>query len=165
MNKEKDLALAIGSVLMGYFLQYCIDVMLAETFSVSLIHFISGPVGTFLIYWSQHRRVAVIKDHLKNEDFYDIPSKQHRVSQVAKPPGSKLMALIRLCYSAKSVDKIFDPIYADFCEEYFAVLAAGKKWHTRWIRVRYYKDFVKAIGLFGVVRLARTVFEYWEKIA
>ena len=30
---------------------------------------------------------------------------------------------------------------------------------------RYYKDFVKAVSLFGVVRLAKTVFEYWEKIA
>lgn len=75
------------------------------------------------------------------------------------------MALVRLCYSAKSIEKIFEPIYADFCEEHFAALAAGEKWHARWIRVRYYKDFGKAVSLFGVVRLAKTVFEYWEKIA
>ena len=80
-------------------------------------------------------------------------------------PGAMLMAFIHFCYSAKTIERIFDPIYADFCEEYFAALAAGEKWHARWIRVRYYKDFVQAVGFFGIVRLAKTVFEYWEKIA
>ena len=92
-------------------------------------------------------------------------SKRSSNALITKTPGTKLMDWVRLCYSAKSVDKIFEPIYADFCEEYFAALASGHTWHARWIRVRYYKDFVKAVGLFGVVRLAKTVFEYWEKIA
>lgn len=64
-----------------------------------------------------------------------------------------------------TIERVFDPIYADFCEEYFAALDAGEKWHAHWIRVRFYKDFVKVVGLFGVVRLAKTVFAYWEKIA
>ena len=90
---------------------------------------------------------------------------RRRTSNVSKMPGTRLMALIRFCYSAKTIERIFDPIYADFYEEYFAALAAGKKWHAPWIRVRYYKDFVKAVGLFGIVRLAKTMFEYWEKTA
>ncbi len=91
--------------------------------------------------------------------------KQRRGSQIGGPPGTKSMRLARFCYSAKTIERVFDPIYADFCEEYFAALAAGERWKARWIRFRYYKDFAKAIGLFGVVRLAKTVFEYWEKIA
>ncbi len=75
------------------------------------------------------------------------------------------MGLVRLCYSAKTVEHIFDPIYADFYEEYSAALVAGEKWHARWIRVRYYMAFVQTVGLFGVVRLAKTAFEYWGKVA
>ncbi len=60
---------------------------------------------------------------------------------------------------------IQDSGYGILDEEYFAALAAGRKGHARWIRVRYYKDFVKAVSLFGVVRVAKTMFEYWEKIA
>ena len=85
--------------------------------------------------------------------------------EITKASGTKLMALARFCYSTKTVGRIFEPIYADFCEEYYAALAADEKWKVRWIRLRFYKDFAKAIGLFGVVRLAKTVFEYWEKIA
>lgn len=85
--------------------------------------------------------------------------------QITKLPGTKLRRFIRFFYSTRSVEKIFDPIYADFCEEYFAALAAGETWHARWIRVRYYKDFVKAVNLFGIVRLAKMVFAYWVKIA
>lgn len=85
--------------------------------------------------------------------------------RITGAPSNKLIKLVLFVYSAKTIERIFDPIYADFCEEYFAALAAGEKWHARWICIRYYKDFVKAIGLFGVVRLAKTVFEYWEKIA
>ena len=96
---------------------------------------------------------------------FSSESEQPRKPQIAKPPGSKLMEFVRFLYAAKSIERIFDPIYADFCDEYFTALAAGEKWHARWIRVRYYKDFVKAVGLFGFVRLAKTVFEYWEKIA
>ena len=88
-----------------------------------------------------------------------------RLVKIKSAPGARLLPFVRLCYSAKSIEKIFEPIYADFCEEYFAALAAGEKWHARWIRVRYYKDFAKAVSMFGVVRLAKTVFEYWEKIA
>ena len=88
-----------------------------------------------------------------------------RLVKIKSAPGARLLPFVRFCYSAKNVQRIFEPIYADFCEEYFAALSAGKKWHAHWIRVRYYKDFVKAVGLFGVVRLAKTVFEYWEKIA
>jgi len=88
-----------------------------------------------------------------------------RLVKIKNAPGTKLRPLVRLAYSAKSIEKVFDPIYADFCEEYFAALAAGRKGHAHWIQVRYYKDFVKAVSLFGVVRLAKTVFEYWEKIA
>ncbi len=88
-----------------------------------------------------------------------------RLVKIKSAPGARLLPLVRLCYSAKSIEKIFEPIYADFCEEYFAALDAGEKWHAGWIRVRYYKNFVQAVSLFGVVRLAKTVFEYWEKIA
>ena len=86
-------------------------------------------------------------------------------SKLTKPPGTKLMKMARFCYSAKTIEEVFEPTYADFYEEYFAALAAGHKWKARWIRVRYYKDFAQAVAMFGVVRLAKTVFEYWEKIA
>ena len=88
-----------------------------------------------------------------------------RLVKIKRAPGARLLPFVRFFYSAKSVEQAFEPIYADFCEEYFAALAAGRKGHARWIRLRYYKDFVTAVGLFGVVRLAKTVFEYWEKIA
>ena len=86
-------------------------------------------------------------------------------THITKMPGTKPMRIVRFCYSAKTVEFIFDPIYADFCEEYFAALAAGEKWRARWIRVRYYKDFARATGWFGVGKLVKTVFEYLGKIA
>ncbi len=85
--------------------------------------------------------------------------------RISKTPGSRLTKTARFFYSPKTVKRVFEPIYADFMEEYTVALAAGHRWHARWVCVRYYWSFAKAMGLFGLVNLAKTIFVYWKKIA
>ena len=131
-----------------------------------------GPIATAILIllvtsWgsNNYRLIMARREIYELKKVLDHDRITRQESRITSAPGTKLIAFIRLIYSAKTVERIFDPIYADFCEEYFAALDAGEKWHARWIQVRYYKDFVKAVSLFGVVRLAKTVFEHWEEIA
>lgn len=85
--------------------------------------------------------------------------------KLVRSPGTRIMRLIRFFYGKKSISRIFDPIHADFIEEYFEALEAGEKSKSRWIRVRYYWAFLSASGLLSFVGVAKKVVKFWQQVA
>lgn len=68
-------------------------------------------------------------------------------------PGTVLMGALRLLSKPKHFDRVFNPIYSDFYEEYAEAVAAGEVWRSRWTTVRFYYDLAKALMFFRLVRL------------
>lgn len=80
------------------------------------------------------------------------------------PAGAKCMQWIRFFWSAKSVDRVFSQVYADFWCEYVDEKQAGHAWHARWIRLRFYWTTMKTMGVFSVARVLRSAWDYvWAK--
>ena len=65
----------------------------------------------------------------------------------AATPGSMWLSLVDFLYSAKTVEKVFKPIVADWRKEYFEALKAKRMLKARWISFRYYWALLKAMGL------------------
>ncbi len=53
--------------------------------------------------------------------------------------------IIRFLYSSKTRKEIFEPIIADWQEEYFEALFKKEIWKARWINVRYIYAFLGAM--------------------
>lgn len=95
----------------------------------------------------------------------EMGDRQKQTKSLKTAPGIRVMRLIRFVYSKKSISRIFEPIHADFIEEYLEALNAGEKWKSRWIRVRYYWAFLSASGLLSVVSIAKKVVKFWQQVA
>lgn len=92
------------------------------------------------------------------------PLFQRRGDAVAPPPGDRTMRLVRLIYSAKSVERIFEPIYTDFWYEYVDASERVQRLRRFFAVARYYLALARAASLFSVVRLAKSATEYWQTI-
>jgi len=66
---------------------------------------------------------------------------------VHRPPGSRLLNIVEFLYSPSAREKVFEPLIADWRLEYFEALAVKKPLKAKWISVRYYWAFCKAMGL------------------
>ncbi|MEM1056773.1 MAG: hypothetical protein AAGI52_14720 [Bacteroidota bacterium] len=64
------------------------------------------------------------------------------------------MSALRLISKRKHYERVFEPLYSDFTEEYNDALFAGETWHARIIRARFYWDVVKTFAFFGLVKAA-----------
>ena len=64
-----------------------------------------------------------------------------------RPPGASLLRLSEFIYSRKKYETVLRPTIVDMREEYFEALAAGRKWKSRWVRVRGIWSFGAAVGL------------------
>lgn len=80
-----------------------------------------------------------------------------RSGRLARPPGARLEQLVDFVCSRKTRDRVFLPIITDFRSEHFDALADGRVWKARWVRVRGYLGFWRAVGLHGAVKLALDV--------
>ena len=87
-----------------------------------------------------------------------------RRNSVQRPPGLRVMGLIRLVCSTKSVERIFEPIYSDFWYEYSEALERGEQARRFFIVLRYYLALARAASLFSVVRLFQSAVEYWKTV-
>ncbi len=56
--------------------------------------------------------------------------------------SSKFLSLINFLYSTKTKKEVFEPIVADWQEEYFEALFKKEIWKARWINVRYTYAFL-----------------------
>ena len=99
----------------------------------------------------------------KFRSFFDI--RDNTEIDLAKPPGSNLMQLVRFFYSAQSVEKVFEPLYADFWEEYIEAYTSGYKRKAKWICCRYLWAAFKTAGLFSIVSIGKQLFSFWKEIA
>ena len=72
------------------------------------------------------------------------------------PPGTKMMAWVRLLFSEKTRELVFEPIVADYQYEIFEALKAGcPKSEIRRIQARHWFGFVHAV----VRQIARSIGE------
>lgn len=62
-----------------------------------------------------------------------------------KPRHYKLFKISEFLYSTKTQREIFEPVIADWQEEYFEALSKEEVWKARWINVRYTYAFLGAM--------------------
>lgn len=72
----------------------------------------------------------------------------------ARPPGGRLMGIIRTVYPTKRFERVFDPLYADFCADYFEACKGESVLRQRVLVLRFYYDLVKTAGVLSAARLA-----------
>ncbi len=70
-------------------------------------------------------------------------------------PGSLLLRIVKFFFAPATVEFVFNPLVADWRDEYCAALNDKRPWKARWIGVRYRFSFLMAMGLsraFSIVR-------------
>ncbi|HEY0047983.1 MAG TPA: hypothetical protein VGB68_01765 [Pyrinomonadaceae bacterium] len=72
----------------------------------------------------------------------NLPAVKKTVSSLF---SSKLLKITGFLYSPKTQREIFEPIAADWQEEYFEALSKKEVWKARWINVRYTYAFLGAM--------------------
>lgn len=77
--------------------------------------------------------------------------------RVEKPPGTLMLKVTDFFFSKKTVLLTFQPLIADWQEEYFEALS-GKRYHkARWVSLRYYWAFAKACFLSKLAEFLRNI--------
>ncbi len=67
-------------------------------------------------------------------------------------PGAGLHALAARVCDTTTMERLIDPIVADLQLEYAEACRCGRRWHSRWIRMRWFFAFVAAIAMHGVAQ-------------
>ncbi|MGI8883273.1 MAG: hypothetical protein ACR2IA_03405 [Pyrinomonadaceae bacterium] len=65
--------------------------------------------------------------------------------KIKKPHTSTLLKTVKFLFSFKTQKEVFEPIVADWQEEYFEALFKKEIWKSRWINVRYTYAFIIAM--------------------
>lgn len=73
---------------------------------------------------------------------------------VRQAPGSALLALARLMFGPRKVERVFRPILVDAREDQFAALRDGRIWEARMALVRGWWNIATAAGLLSWLSLA-----------
>src|SRR6185503_5559849 len=61
-------------------------------------------------------------------------------------PGSRLRSLARRMCSQSTMDRLIDPVIADLQCEYAQAIRDHRRWRRRWILLRGYLAFWKAVA-------------------
>lgn len=85
------------------------------------------------------------------EKVLNIWESQH----VSSPPGTRLLKVADFFFSPDTVKLTFEPLVADWRQEYFDALNGYRFWKARWIYIRYYWYFAKAFGLSKILNLIK----------
>jgi hypothetical protein len=75
------------------------------------------------------------------------------------PPGVKLRHRLAFIYSAKTMERIVEPILADIQAEWTDATIANRSLHARWIQVRGYWHLGQHLGLLFFVRFVKVLLE------
>ncbi|MGI9174451.1 MAG: hypothetical protein ACR2GR_03930 [Rhodothermales bacterium] len=78
---------------------------------------------------------------------------------VERVPGSRIISAFRFLLPKKTFDRVVEPTYADFWEEYVEALSQGQKWKAWWIHVRFYLILVLVLAQQAVSTSLYKVFE------
>lgn len=82
---------------------------------------------------------------------------QTPASRIKQPPASRLLKLSDFLCSPKTMKLTVSPMVADWRTEYFDALKDGRGLKARWICVRYYFAFGKALALDKLLGLLKAV--------
>lgn len=80
-------------------------------------------------------------------------------SRIIRPPGSMLDGLADFFCSSKTLSRVVRPTLADLQKDYCKALAENKPWKARWVCVRGYVSFWKALGLHTI---AKNLVQLWK---
>ena len=72
-------------------------------------------------------------------------------AQSRRPPGAWCFALVDFFCGPKTLERIVQPIIAEYQEEYFTARAQGRTWKARWVRIRGPLTLCKALGVFTLL--------------
>jgi len=81
---------------------------------------------------------------------------------VALPPASRVRGLLRFVFSQRTCDLVFDPVVADVQQEWIEAVAAGRKWHAAWVRVRGYLTLLQHAMAQLPMSFGRAMYEMWK---
>jgi hypothetical protein len=81
------------------------------------------------------------------------PSQNH----VKKAPGTTLLSIVEFLFAPKTVEGTFNPIVADWRNEFFEALKQGRTRKARWISIRYTYSFILAMSLSKVFAFFKSV--------
>ena len=79
-------------------------------------------------------------DKIINLVFFDRIVVERKVQQ--KTLSTELLKIASFFYSLKTTKNVFEPITADWQEEYFEALFKKEIWKARWINIRYTYAFI-----------------------
>jgi len=86
--------------------------------------------------------------------------KQNSAGQrLSLPPGALLNYLADFFCAPKTMERVVGPIISDMQKEYCEALSGGRHMKARWIRLRGYCSFWKALGLYVAITNLR---EMWK---
>ena len=74
---------------------------------------------------------------------------------IARPPGMTLLLIVDFLYSEKTVELTFRPLLGEWHSEYFKALNGSRLAKARWICVRYYWGFLKAMVLDRILEIIK----------
>jgi hypothetical protein len=76
------------------------------------------------------------------------------VKQITRPPGTFLDRLAEFVCTKRTYEHVLRTAISDMQWEYFEALAAGRKWKSRWIRLRGYWAFWRTWARSSIVTTA-----------
>ena len=74
-------------------------------------------------------------------------------------PGGRIVSALRFLLAKKTCERIIEPTYADFFEEYIEALSQGRKRKAEWVRIRFYLTLILVLYRQAVSFILYKVFE------
>lgn len=81
---------------------------------------------------------------------------------VSLPPASQLDAMLRFVLPARTYEQVFGQIITDMRDECFQALAAGRRWHARWIHWRVYIILAATLIVWVPAVLGKRLLAMWK---
>lgn len=89
----------------------------------------------------------------KLESIVNTKELESRKVTIARPPGMRLMNVVEVLVSPERYERVFQPILADWHEEFFQALSQNRgRGKLLAIRIRHTWGFLKALGLLSLLQ-------------
>jgi hypothetical protein len=148
------------------------DLKIADEDTVVIVDDIKGTI----IDGSDKTSIEALKKHLEAqgiqfrtsdrsqeqliiaEQAFDIDAPSEPRIEIAMPPGQKMTDWAAIAFSRNTVERVFEPLVADFQQEHIEALAAGaRKSVMRGITIRYWAAYVLAFLFEGCSQIGKLV--------
>jgi len=83
-------------------------------------------------------------------------------ARIYRPPGERLGAFARFCFSRKTYAIVVEPALRDLQDEYLEALAEGQPLKARWVRCRDTLAFWSALVNQVPISLLRLLYRLWK---